>query len=540
MASLNRRLILFLLFCLMTPDLRAERPKPGQNKPIPKTSKTPGPQVNPSEPPNKDPLPPPPPPGNPKFRESTKDDDDMALGTEGTLTIDLRKGAPDAKNKNPELERLKAVIFTINSLNRGNRELLNVDDIIERNFGQAGIIPKTGDVKVKINLSGILSKKQNSALRGFLANDPLVCGSTPDARTRELDNGISADTLVRQVYDPENYNSLMVENNRERFDRSLGVVPEFDSPTEGLDQSDKTMRILLAPGDSGVAHKGAQRKIVLQRTNYGGFLIRSEDIEKQNASKVSFAVKPVSAKGNGHEGILQLPNGLFAFELRNRDGAPVTSAPVTLVIPKITNPISCLKCHSNGYIATKGGEANEKGIDDLRKMDITDEGGIGKNLYRATFQDYQKEITKANTRFEEALKKSGVGDFGIYRFYSDLDNASFSVSDLAKEFNVSEDTLVNTLLGDLRFGNALDLRPWKEAREKNTSFPRLSRQELENQVDAGRGGTPSLYCALKERVVSVASRPHKRKETEGEDGLVHDSKDKKGHPQVQPNRDENL
>lgn len=558
----SHRWILLVLICLMALDLRAENQRRSRG------SGRSAPRIQPPEPPDVDPNPsdpPPPPPGGlppgenlpprenrptppptnarrTEFRETTEDDPSMRLGSEGTLTIDLRKGASLGDEKNPELARLKAVVFTLNSLNKANRRLLKIEDILKDNFGKAEI-PKTGDAKVKINLSGILFQNQNSRLRGFLAKDPLICGSNFRARTRELDNGISADSLVRQVYDPENYNLLMVENNRERFDRSLGVVPEFDSPAEGLDQSDNTMRIILAPGDSGVAHRGAERKIVLQKTNYGGLLIRSEDIEKQNASKVSFAVKPVSARGNGHEGIWQLPNGLFAFELRSREGAPLTSAPVTLVVPKITNPIRCLDCHSNGYIATKGEQATERSIDRLRKLDVANEDGIGKKLYKATFEQYQKEIEIANKRLTQALENSGVGNFGIHNFYSQLNKSSFSVEELAKEFNVSEDALTSRLLGDRRFGTALDLRPWKEAQKNKKPFPRLTRQELEHQVDTGGNRAASLYCALKEGLVdSEARRPHRREHGRigDEDAVVHDSKEKGGHPIVQPNRDEKL
>jgi hypothetical protein len=528
MSSFNYRLLVVVACLLASFELRAENRRATRTEGSTAPASTSRPSVvdpTPDEPPrNPDdpgPVPPPPPSRTTTFREFLENDPAMRLVDEATLTIDLRKGASLGEEKNRELERLKAVVFTLNSLNKANRRLLKVEDVLKENFGKVEI-PKTGDAKVKINLSGILFQYQHSRLRNVLQNDPFVCGSNIRARQRELDAGISADTLVRQVYDPENYNRLMVENNRERFDRSLGVVPEFDSQPERLDQSDNTMRILLAPGDSGVAHPGAERKIVLQKTNYGGLLIRSEDVEKQNASKVSFAVKPVSAKGNGHEGIWQLPNGFFAFELRTREGTPITSAPVTLVRPTITNPIRCLDCHRSGFIATKGGEATEKNIEHLRKMEISDEDGIGKKLYKATFAQYRNEIEQANERHQQALKTSGVGNFGIAKFYGDLNKSRISVAELAKEFNVSEEAVTNKLLSDPRFGNAVDLRPWKEAQESKTPYPSLSRQELEHQVDIGGGRTASLYCALKEGLVkSGARRPHNR--GKDADAFVHDS-----------------
>lgn len=426
------------------------------------------------------------------------------------LSIDLRKGGGSL---DPE-EKLKVLVYTINSISTNTQTLLTTEKL-KAQF-PSGKIPESGSAEVKFELRRFLKETQIRDLKKFLREQPFVCD-----RSNDLPQGISVHSLVDAVFgDPSNYYKLLeLDNNRAAFERKMAIDREFDGdPRKRSTDPRDVIRVNIAPGDSGVVHGNTVRKLVLQE-GIDGLVIRSEDSETKNGKLAdhNFILNPVSGKGDAHEEIYELPNGMRAFALRNREGQLQTFAPPTIVKARIINSTSCMKCHATGYIATtgEGGSLEKKA---LRKSRVTNEFALGQAQISGNFDRYQLVINQANKRFENALNKSGVGKVKVFnKFFDGISDGDISLEKLAEDFETSVTEIVLALRRDLRFKNVLDPESLKDATGSTT----IKLSQLASPIEAGRGRTVSLFCALQDRLLQTVSRKGDGRVNSSNDGVDH-------------------
>lgn len=419
------------------------------------------------------------------------------------LAFDLAPGTKlDAESKRKIQERAAAIVFAINSLNKTNGEVLTVSDLLPRP-------PEQVPFKVEVKLSPILSASQLGQLESMLASHPLTCNGVSDVRA----HSIRADVLVKTIFDRTNYSQLMGLSSRREFERELEIEPEFDASPSARARFTHTLRFLLPPGQSGVAHPNTYRFIAVQAGRENVLVFRTGDTFSNEASlpRRNYSSRPVTARANGHEEIWILPNKMRGYALRDEKGNPVTDAPLNLVQPRISNPESCIRCHGDfGFLATTGenGSTPRADIREVTVIDERDETGrqVGKKLFSGRWSQYEQLIKTANLEYEATLKKTGGSRKGLNNVLDEY-NSDVSLKTLARELGVDLESLELALKGDRRFREALSFTPESASAVRAGKLPtHLSRTTLESHVATGPDQTESFFCALQQRLVAKAGQ----------------------------------
>jgi hypothetical protein len=426
-------------------------------------------------------------------------------------------------------KRLAALAFAINSINTSTKNLLKVSDLLKevgkdaRNIG-------------KIRLDKYLKPSQVAVLRQVLSEEPLNCAKKREPKDAVLgflrrqdsfdergnkkrgeDDGqpeaepLRADVIVKAIMDQTNYYKLLeLSNSRRGFELDEGIAADLDVDGPEKDRSEDTLRLILPPGKSGVAHDNSQRLIVLQKTRDGRVVVRTGDVDKHEATKGNrnFVQRPATARPSGSEEIWELPNGMRAYSARNEAGQLVAQVPHGLVKPTITNPRTCFSCHGGtGFIAGSGefGGVAHTETTPIKKVGVVDETVRGKtfgnrNLFKATWDDYMAAIAPANTRYDKAIEKMGA-DPKKMRSVLDAYAGNVTVDKLAAELGVDKDEVERALLTK-RFKSAWDPSGEFDPKDKDAKIE-LTRSSLETEIDLGAGkgderNKRTLYCALKD------------------------------------------
>lgn len=461
------------------------------------------------------------------------------IDDEGNLLVDATFGIKDDKGEDQEKkvrERLAAVAFAINSVNTTTGTLLKVEDLMKTVYPPSGKFKKGETGSAKVKLSDYLTAAQIETLRTVLGNEPMNCAKvrTVNERPRrglgEDQNNLKAgaeplraDIITKAILEQKNYYEMLgLNNNRAEFERNLEIPREFDVDGGQKDLTDNSVRLLLKPGQSGITHPNTQRLVVLHKTPSGRLVIRTGDVDKDEASREDrdFVQRPATAKPTASEEIWELPNGMRAYSARNGDGTLVTQVPHGLVTKEITNPVTCFECHGGserGYIVGSGKEGSVK-FDPKKppkrtrvvNEPIGDDSFGNQNIFRAQWVDYMKEIAPANARYKAALEDAGDATAGTALKLIRSLKADSDYKALAKELGAGEDQVKGALLSPrLRSAWDPDYDP-QDNNQGEKKLPSFTRTVLERKVNVTRDGDKrvkrSLYCAVRDSTSDQFSR----------------------------------
>ena len=124
----------------------------------------------------------------------------------------------------------------------------------------------------------------------------------------------------------------------------------------------------------------------------------------------NFFNAPLAFEFDGNEVIFNLPNGLLAFAIFDREGKRIDKAPTNIVRDlqspdaSVINGVSCMRCHAAGIIPKQDevrghAEANARAFGD-RLTTVLALSGEPKSLQEAFKED--------QSRFREAIEKLGI------------------------------------------------------------------------------------------------------------------------------------
>jgi mono/diheme cytochrome c family protein len=124
----------------------------------------------------------------------------------------------------------------------------------------------------------------------------------------------------------------------------------------------------------------------------------------------NFFNEPLAFEFDGNEVIFNLPNGLLAFMIFDREGNRIDKAPTNMVRDlqspdaSVVNGISCVRCHADGIIPKQ---------DEVRSHAVANKGAFGERLkiIQALYPEpkaLQEAFHEDQERYREAIAKLGV------------------------------------------------------------------------------------------------------------------------------------
>lgn len=176
-------------------------------------------------------------------------------------------------------------------------------------------------------------------------------------------------------------------------------------------------------------------------------------------------MKPFAFRQAGGEIIFNLPNGLQAYILTEKDGELIPRGPVEIVNDAerpdktITNGISCFRCHFIGVIDKR---------DEVASVWADDTGIVGQTVKKwFRVQDYQAKVSTGRENLKRAYANMGVGNLNkdlvtfAFKFFSEELTAELAASEL--------DMKLPEFLGMIVKSKAPEIRPLRAVIKKDAS-----------------------------------------------------------------------
>ena len=231
---------------------------------------------------------------------------------------------------------------------------------------------------------------------------------------------IQGNWLVPELMKPKNYAKLLgLPDNLADFEKKLktytGCAPHRNL-TNGL-----VARSGITDGKSGVAFHNR----IIERhecPDGSGYWVSYDYANSRGGNDI--IQNPLTQKANGGEMIFRLPNGMLAFFLIQGNGEFLEKAPTDIVQDParpsrdkaVENGVSCVRCHSAGFINKKDEvadavqrRARSFGRDTLENV---------RKLY-PDFASFTSLIERDNQDYQEKLKSIGVSGGADGRFTND-------------------------------------------------------------------------------------------------------------------------
>jgi hypothetical protein len=186
---------------------------------------------------------------------------------------------------------------------------------------------------------------------------------------------------------------------------------------------------------------------------------------------------PIRFFEDGGEIIFKLPNGLHGYALHDSRGGSLVKAPVTIVSDPnrpdraITNPISCMNCHSKGLLPLKDDMHRFLNSDAAKLIVNAEEYESAKKLY-VTDTSLKKAVDSDNASYQKAMEKLGgepnmdsvVALFNAYEKDVDLKGALCTYGLSEKHLRqLLDNNYSSSDLGDLRLLRAAGVHISRQA-----------------------------------------------------------------------------